>query len=188
MGLSSFGLFAFVLMLPVTVISLLRFFNEIIEVSRWIFLNPNILEVGRKAVVIELAENYIWPTKFIGICFEHDCVAMEMTISRHLECEELIRCPSDTVGITEDGFKLKRKLSPIIDFWIRRSGFNITAEMLLSHTIEVVNSIDDAGFLCLESAGFNIENDTALEEEFSKLSGVITTEGSWSLSIALFGM
>jgi len=113
---------------------------------------------------------------------------MEMTIVRHLECKELIQCPSDMVGITEDGFKLEGKLSPIIDFWICGSGFDIMAEMPLSHTIEVVNGIDDAGFLCLESAGFDIENETALEEEFSKLSGIVTTECSRSLSIALLGM
>jgi len=79
-------------------------------------------------------------------------------------------------------------LSPIVNLRIRRSSLNIVAEMTLSHTLEVVNGIDDVGFFSLESAGFDIKNETALEEEFSKLSGVITTEGSWSLSIALFGM
>jgi len=60
--------------------------------------------------------------------------------------------------------------------------------MPLSHPIKVVNGIDDMGFFGLESAGFDIKNETTLEEEFLELSGVITTEGSRSLSIALFGM
>ena len=80
------------------------------------------------------------------------------------------------------------KLSPIIDLRVHRPSFDETAEMPLSHTIEVVNGIDDVGFFSLESAGFDIKNETALEEEFLKLSGVITTEGSQGLSIALFGM
>jgi len=151
-------------------------------------LNPHIFEVCREAIVIQLTENYIWPTEFIGIFLEHDGVSMEVTIVRHFECKEFIRCASDAVGVTENGFELEGKLSPIIDLRIRGSSFDIATEMMLSHTLEVVNGIDDAGFFGLESAGFDIKNETALEEEFSKLSGVITTEGSQSLSIALFGM
>jgi len=43
-------------------------------------LNPNILEACREAIVIQLAENYVWPTKFIGIFLEQDSVSMEMTV------------------------------------------------------------------------------------------------------------
>ena len=95
---------------------------------------------------------------------------------------------TDAIGVTENGFELEGELSPIIDLRICRSCFDETVEMMLSHTIEVVNGIDDAGFFGLESAGFDIKNETALEEEFSEFSGVITTERSRSLSIALFGM
>jgi len=151
-------------------------------------LNPHILEVCREAIVIQLAEYYVGPTKFIGIFLEQDCVLVEMTVVRHFQCEEFIRCTSDAIGVTENGLKLEGELSPIIDLRVCRPSFDEMAEMPLSHTIKVVNGIDDAGFLSLESVGFDIKNETTLEEEFSKLSGVITTEGSRSLSIALFGM
>jgi len=96
-------------------------------------------------------------------------------------------CPMRS-GVTKNGLELLGELSPIIDLRVHRPSFDETAEMLLSHPIEVVDGIDDAGFFGLESVGFDIKNETTLEEEFSELSGVITTEGSRSLSIALLGM
>ena len=78
-------------------------------------MNPHIFEVCREAIVIQLTENYIWPTEFISIFLEHDSVLMEMTVVQHFECKEFIRCTSDAIGVTENGFELLGEMSPIID-------------------------------------------------------------------------
>ena len=72
----------------------------------------------REAIVIQLVEYYIGPTEFISIFLEQDCVSVEMTVVRHFECEEFIRCTTDAIGVTKNGFELKGELSPIIDLRI----------------------------------------------------------------------
>ena len=83
----------------------------------------------------------------------------------HPEHQDLVRCPSNTVGVTEHLFELLDEGRPLIDLWVRRPGFDVVLEMTLCHSIKVLDGVEDAGLLCGLCTWLHVENDATFKEK-----------------------
>ena len=70
--------------LPVSVISVLSFSNELLEVSRRVTSGPEVLDAVWEAVVVQVVEDVVRPACLISSFPELDCIAMYMVSLFHL--------------------------------------------------------------------------------------------------------
>ena len=160
--------------LPVLVVIILCFSDKVVEVRRWSALGPEVLNSIWEAVVKQILKDVIGPTNFVSRFLELNGVVVNMAVVFHPEVQEFSRGSFGAVRIAEDGVELAGECSPIVDPRVSGLYFNVPAEMMLCHTIEVLNGVIDFLWICWECARLGCEHQATLKKEIREL-GVVHT-------------
>jgi len=111
-----------------------------------------------ESLVVKRMENFIGPPKLVGIFFESDSVSMDALILVHTESYEFLRGMLDVIRVTEDRLEFTGEGGPRRNLCGPIPLLNISPEMPLGSTGEILYRVDDASPVCGVSKRFSIEN------------------------------